>query len=519
MRDKLDPIIQALVDFRAQLPASLEGPGEVYPASEVLPLLVWSSDLEGRLLSLDGPCEDWFGLASSLLLGRAVCSLWNSGELESVAIWQSKVVTLGGEGAQQRWLQLDSQMTHDPQGNPTGFCGTMLDVSDWQRSLLVQEQQCDHLRHSLQEQEALVRSYRRQMRLQEALMLGFGRDMRTLMHRLLGLLSMLRQKPLDRQQDDCADGIHSSLEHLLHLAQPLEQALGNGFNPRQVQADFDLRQAVAEVCRWMSAEVSSKGLQLQISVAPSIPNRVRGDGVKLRQILMQLVDNAIKFTTQGKVMVEASGQKEVRFCVRDSGSGIPSDKLEALFEGSLFDGDLDSPGLGLRLARHLVDQMGGKIWADSVAGKGTSIYFTIAFEEESGLPPDEVPLRKDPGGSLQILLAEDDPISQKVTLRSLRKLGHKVDIVSSGLQVLEALKRATYDVVLLDVEMPEMDGLETARQIKRRFVPSPYLIALTAGTSAQDRRQVMLSGMNDYLAKPLRQDELVDALGRSRAPQ
>lgn len=513
MHEQLDVIIEALQRLKSQVSVSGTVPSAV---ESLISLVRWECDLGGRILQMEGPCEEWFGLSSGLLLGRSLVTLWKSPDLESVADWQARVVELASHELAQRWVQLDSERVHDPDGKLVGYRGTMFDVTSVQRERLSLEQQIESLRQINHDHEVMVRAYQRQMRLQEALMLGFGRDMRTMMHRLLGLLAMLRQRPLDRQQDDCADGIHSSLEHLLQLAQPLEEAIGRGFEAREVVADFDLRQAIAEVCRWMGAEVAAKGLQLQISVANSVPHRLRGDGVKLRQVLMQLVDNAVKFSSQGKIVVEASGLQEIRFCVRDSGEGMTPEKLERLFQGSLLDGDLQSTGLGLRLARHLVEQLGGKIWADSLPGKGTSIYFTVRFEEESGTPPDARAPRVSHSETLQLLLAEDDPISQKVTLRLLSRLGHKVDIVSSGLQVLEALQRANYDVVLLDVEMPGLDGLETARQIKRRFMPPPYLIALTAGTSAKDRREVMLSGMNDYLSKPLRQEELVDALARFR---
>jgi signal transduction histidine kinase/BarA-like signal transduction histidine kinase len=476
--------------------------------TSLIPMIYWETDRDGRLRRILGACEELLQEGAAQMLGRKIHTLWPH-ETDDLAGWHDRVVC-HTHGGQETWLRMAvAEMDH-------GYRGLLIDCTGQQKAAQIQFWEREQLSATVSELQDQLNRIKLQNRYQEAFALAFGRELRTLMHRLLGLLSMLRQQPLQRAQENHAQAIQSCLEHLLALAEPMQESLGRGWAVEKKSANFEVRALLDEVTRWMSAELESKKIALKIAVAASIPQWLHGDVVKLRQTLLQLLDNAIKFSDDGEVVVELTGHKEVRFCVRDSGRGMSQEKLESLFRDNLLEGDLTSVGLGLKLARYLVEQMGGKIWADSMPQQGTSIYFSLRLHEgaaESSSPPAP----PDKGGGLCILLAEDDAISQKVTLRSLTQMGHRVDIVSSGLDVLAALQRSTYDVVLLDVEMPGLDGLETARQIHQRFTPTPYLIALTAGNSAADRRKVMLAGIHDYLAKPLRPQELADALTQAHS--
>lgn len=367
-------------------------------------------------------------------------------------------------------------------------------------------------------------------RQRQAFALIFSREVRTLMHRMLGLLSMVRQRPQPQSLgastgspaaaqsisqpsagigSKLLDALQVSLEHLLALSGPLQDSLGPGWTSEAQKVEFDPHQTVAEVAQWLGGEARAKVIEIHSTVSESVPRRLYGDVVKLRQILLQLLDNAVKFSA-GDVLVDVTGGTELRFCIQDTGPGMSAEKIASLFQGSLLEGELPTTGLGIKLARHLVESLGGKIWVDSQPEQGTSFFFTLEFAAQGPkLACQPAPVES---GRLRVLLAEDDAVCQRVALRILNSRGHRVDIVSNGFDVIEALQRGTYDVLLLDVEMPGLDGLETARQIHERFTPTPYMIALTAGNSAADRRKVMLAGMQDFLAKPLRADELDDAL-------
>lgn len=457
---------------------------------DLISLLYFEVDGRGRVTLLEGEAEELLGSPPQQWLGKRLESLWRGEPLEvSAASLNDRVVTR--EDTQQRfWLRVS------PLEN--GFRGVLLDCSRQEAA----RADSDPLLGTLRQQQAQLSEMELASRQRQAFALIFSRELRGLMHRMLGLLATVRQRP----QAQSLDALQASLEHLLALSGPLQEALGPNWTVQANAVEFDPRLAVSEVAGWLNSEAGAKVIEIHCNVSDSVPPRLLGDVVKLRQILLQLLDNAVKFSA-GDVIIDVSGGAEVRFCVQDTGPGMTAEKLEALFDGSLLSGDLPSAGLGVRLARHLVEVLGGKIWAESQPDAGTSFYFSLPFAEV--VPPAEVEASN---GRLRVLLAEDDAICQKVALRILNSMGHRVDIVSNGLDVLEALQRGSYDVVLLDVEMPGLDGLETAREIHERFVPVPYLIALTAGNSAADRRKVMLAGMHDFLAKPLRAEELADAL-------
>ncbi|MCW5872355.1 MAG: response regulator [Candidatus Eremiobacteraeota bacterium] len=480
MEPSLDQVIQTLQELRARLQASH------------LPMMYFESDERGCLLRLEGEVELLLGSPATVWLGKRLESLWQSGPWEtSPASLHNQVVTRE-ETRQRFWVRLaDSQ---------AGYRGVLLDCSQQQ----VHDLEAGQLLLTLQQQQKQLSELELAVRQRQAFALVFSREVRTLVHRMLGLLEMVRHKP----QPQSLDGLQVSLEHLLALSGPLQDALGPAWTVEPQPVEFDLHQTVAQVAAWLNSEARAKVIEIHCTVSDSIPRRLLGDVVKLRQILLQLLDNAVKFTA-GDVIVDVSGSSEVLFCIQDTGPGMSAAKIESLFQGSLLSGDLPTTGLGIKLARHLVELLRGKIWVDSQPEVGTSFYFSLNFATQGPAPVLSAPPES---GRLRVLLAEDDAVCQKVALRILNSMGHRVDIVSNGLDVLEVLQRGVYDVVLLDVEMPALDGLETARQIHRRFTPAPYLIALTAGNSAADRRKVMLAGMQDFLAKPLRAEELADAL-------
>lgn len=491
----LDQVIQALVELRDQVP-EVHSPWE--SVTELVPCVYWETDVEGRFRRLQGACEELLREGAAQLLGRKIHSLWPDQEVDLIQ-WHEKV--LPGPCHLKAFVA----------STESGYRGLFLDWTEVQRGYEVHNLEQGQWSHSLNELQSEFNSLRQQLRYQQAFALAYGRELRTLMHRALGLLSMVKSQALTPVQQKSTESISQCLEHLIHLAHPLEESLGRGWTQSGSLESFDLRQLISEVSGWIEAEAAARQVEMKISVSDSIPCPLRGDAGRIRQTLFQLLDHAVKYSDGGTVQLEVTGQKEVRFCVRDSGPGISQEKLERLLEEDLLAGDTTSVGVGLKLVRYLVDAMGGKVWVDQQGSRGTSVFFSLHLEPETPSPSQKADSSPEVR-PLMVLVAEDDAISQKVTLRCLHQMGHKVDIVSSGLGVLEALQRATYDVVLLDVEMPGLDGLETARQIHQRFTPVPYLIALTAGTSAADRRRVMQAGIQDYLSKPLRSHELADAL-------
>jgi CheY-like chemotaxis protein/anti-sigma regulatory factor (Ser/Thr protein kinase) len=252
---------------------------------------------------------------------------------------------------------------------------------------------------------------------------------------------------------------------------------------------------------------------------------VRGDVGRLRQVVVNLLGNAVKFTERGEVSVtvDSTGGPNVRIAVRDTGIGISASAKERLFT-SFMQADVSTTrryggtGLGLAISKRLVELMSGRIAIDSEPGVGTEVSIELPLPRDVAPPQPLTPSpKKVTGDPLAILLAEDNPVNRLVAQRTLEALGQKADIVNDGAQALEALAKRDYEVLLLDVQMPEVDGFEVARRLAE--TPSewrPWIIALTANAVEGDRELCLKAGMDDYLSKPVSRDDLSAALARAR---
>jgi CheY-like chemotaxis protein len=298
---------------------------------------------------------------------------------------------------------------------------------------------------------------------------------------------------------------------------------------------FDLRGCIDDSLDLVAQKASEKSLKLTSIIDDSTPETIKGDPTRLRQILANLLTNAVKFTDKGEVTVSVSGRKlngiehEIYFAIKDTGIGIPEDKMGRLFQSfSQVDASTSrrhgGTGLGLVISKRLVEMMGGRIWAESEVGKGSIFRFSIQAEavteaEKLTVSRTGTDTEKSAANArlnhpypLRILLAEDNVINQKVALQMLRKIGYEADVAANGFEVLEALERQPYDIILMDIQMPEMDGLEAAKNIRERWHNVPKIIAITAYALDGDRDRCLEVGMDDYLSKPIQLNELQSKL-------
>jgi CheY-like chemotaxis protein/HPt (histidine-containing phosphotransfer) domain-containing protein len=292
-------------------------------------------------------------------------------------------------------------------------------------------------------------------------------------------------------------------------------------------------------------QANAKGLAFGSRVTPETPAFLRGDPNRLRQILNNLAANAVKFTERGEVALnvelvsEDDGKVTVRFAVTDTGIGIRPDQAQALFS-PFVQADVSTTrkyggtGLGLAISKQLVELMGGKIGLESREGEGSTFWFTAVFETplEPALASTVEPAstsRQTPAGEriggcfvvpcgvgheVRILIAEDNPTNQAVALAQLEKLGYKADAVANGAEALEALQHGGYDLVLMDCEMPTMDGYEATRRIRESSNPHVPIIAVTAHAMSGDRDRCLREGMNDFLSKPVDLQRLAEVLAK-----
>ena len=289
------------------------------------------------------------------------------------------------------------------------------------------------------------------------------------------------------------------------------------------------------------ARCREKGISFGYNLSPDIPQLLIGDPNRLRQILMNLIGNALKFTGEGSIQVKVElvarykSDLEVKFIVTDTGIGITEDRQEHLFEKfTQVDGattrQYGGTGLGLAISKQLTDLMGGRIGLESELQKGSSFWFTVRLGVQSvahSISDDKLPPVKvaDPGqhkpndfSGKSALVVEDNAINQRLIKILLQKLGFTVTLAENGVVAISALQKATFDVVLMDMQMPEMDGLEATRRIRDpgsgAVEPDLTIIAMTANAMQGDREACLEAGMNDYLSKPVKRQELIDMLGK-----
>jgi PAS domain S-box-containing protein len=412
-----------------------------------------------------------------------------------------------------------------------------------------------------EELEKALTAAREATRMKSRFLANMSHEIRTPMNGVLGMTDFLLGTPLDPQQQEYAESIKRSADSLLALINDiLDLSRIEAGKLRLDRADFSLRSAIAETTSMFAQRARAKGLEFTSAMGPGVPEGAVGDAGRLRQVLTNLLGNAVKFTERGQVGLKAEivGQTvdeiQVKFTVHDSGIGIPANEQGRLFDTFTQVDESNTrkyggTGLGLAISRQLVELLGGEIGVESEAGKGSKFWFTVTLGKsarpEVMAPAEskpEVPIRPTPAppvsvaksqtgtaqraeaqaqpssmqGSLRILLAEDNEINQRITLRLLQKLGLAADAVVNGREAVEALEKRKYDLVLMDCQMPDMDGFEATAVIRSREGKSRHqtICALTANAMDGDRERCLAAGMDDYISKPVGLEKLRNALDR-----
>jgi PAS domain S-box-containing protein len=499
----------------------------IFQASSVGIALVDKND---RYVDVNGAFERQFELTRDQLVGKSPAEL---GAVSQIRL-QPLLEAIDGAKA----LEAEEITYQRRDGQRTGLAWTReVEIDDCLHRLCLvlditdRKEMEEELRRARIAAEASTQA-------KSAFLANMSHEIRTPLNGILGFTNLTLETKLDAEQRE-------NLETVEYSARSLLRIISDILDFSKIEADrldlesapFSLRECLENAAGTVLASARQKQLVFSWTVSPGTPDSLLGDEIRLRQILLNVMGNAVKFTSEGSVTTEVSGVSfegcgvELEFAVSDTGIGVPPEKQGLIFEPfrqaeGYMTRKYGGTGLGLAIVKRLLDLVGGRIWVESKEGVGSTFYFTVPFLlSHKPLAPRDAPEALNEGpvsplSPLLILVAEDNDVSRLLAVRLLAQQGHKVTEARTGREALTFWAPGTFDLILMDVQMPDMNGFETTAEIRERERLTGehiWIIALTAHAIKGDRERCLNAGMDDYLTKPIQPDELRAAIRRASA--
>lgn len=480
---------------------------------DMAPVGIFQTDAHGRCTFVNEQWKRFTGLTLEQAMGDGWASTLHQDFAEVYDRWR-KVAPTGvpfvaefmsqiAEG-QTAWIYGQTVPLLAEDGQVIGHIGVLRDISVYK-----------HVEEALRQRKAVAEQANEA---KSRFLANMSHEVRTPLNGILGLCNMLLDTELQSGQRKIATLVSSSAESLLELLNDvLDFSKVESGHGELKQVDYDLRQTVDRVVQLNRPRALAKGLRLEMQLAPGLPAELRGDPLRLQQVLNNLVGNATKFSSSGRICISvelndaAPKGRLLRFSVSDEGPGVPLAAQERIFD-PFAQADASTTrrfggtGLGLAICKQLVELMGGTITVQSEVGEGATFSFTVPYQKSLQLdaPPPDTPAAELPPLGLRVLLAEDNSINRLVAVNQLQKLGCTVDSVEDGRAAVDAALQTPYDLIFMDCHMPVLDGYGATREIRQRWVREEpiRIIALTANAMDGERERCLACGMDEYLSKP-----------------